>query len=81
MGGGREPRQEQRWEQTGVERLVAPVAVLGHVARIEVHGHQPAVGLGHAVLQAGGDPELLGLHREGEAREQLAPDLDIVELA
>ena len=46
----------------------------------EVHVDQPFVDLMHAVLQAGGDAQLVALDRQDQRRLHLERDLDVVEL-
>ena len=71
-----ERRQEGR-----IERLVDPAAEPGdrlHLLPREVHVDQPLVDLDHAVLEPGGDAQLVGLHRQDQGRLDALGDFDPV---
>src|SRR4029450_8478693 len=70
-------------QQSRVERLVGTVeeaALLRHPLGGEVHVNQPFVDLNNAVLQPGGDAQLVGPHGEGQLPLDLARDGHAVEV-
>ena len=73
----------QRRQQPGLQRLVHPALVTAmflHPIPVEIHVDQALVGLHHAVLQPGRDPQLLGLDRQYQRRLYLKRNRDLVEL-